>query len=752
MLIEEKNKESLFKCHYPIMNEFPLDNMYFSYSHSQSEECVLLENDYMNQDYYVNNGTNGINTKLNGNIINVNKYLQNIRKKRNKRKKYFNVTTDYVPMNSDSSESVNNTIQNNEITITCEGIEVPEIINTGLLGKFFPFGFCYEFKKLVQLAIPITMTSLVAFLSGPMGLVFCGQLGKTALATVGLANSVFNVAGLAVITGLLTAVDTLFSQIYGSSNKGLMGVHLQRAIVISFIMCMPCWSLYLCIEPILLGLKQNPIMAKKASEYLLFMIPGLYFAAVGQILTKYVQTQNRVYIPLVIGILTNCFNASLHYILLFVFKIGIIGSAISQSSAYLFQCVCYLPYILMLQQSGLTWKGWTNELWLDWGSWFKLAMPGVLMITLEWVIFEMGSIVSGTLGERELATQTILFNIESMCFTLLPLGFGMASSIRVGQFLGARSSMGPRSVVSTALVILWTASIAFILALSLLRWKIPMIFTSEQDVIELSAKLLPLIATFQIFDGTVGVCGGAIRGAGLQMFGAIVCFISLYVIGSPISFSLVYAGGYGLKGLWAGMTIGTIFEGVIYLITCQHINWEKQVQLAIERTEQLILDDDQLQEGSTNQSTGGVQQSTNIKSSSIKDECVNNEEQIDVQNDNSFRESVTEAGASLVDDYNPPTNEFRSNSQKILSIQLEKVIVSRTIFILLMLFLLSLAIIMRVLKPWSKKFGAYCTFSNGTFISLKDRDIFFRNSTETILDVDNILLKYYDLNCTISIP
>ncbi|VDO71343.1 unnamed protein product [Schistosoma margrebowiei] len=46
-----------------------------------------------------------------------------------------------------------------------------------------------------------------------MGLVFCGQLGKTALATVGLANSVFNVAGLAVITGLLTAVDTLFSQV-----------------------------------------------------------------------------------------------------------------------------------------------------------------------------------------------------------------------------------------------------------------------------------------------------------------------------------------------------------------------------------------------------------------------------------------------------------------------------------------------------------------------------------------------------------
>ncbi|CAH8677088.1 unnamed protein product [Schistosoma rodhaini] len=729
--------------------------MSFSYSGSQSEECVLLENDCLNQDYYENNGVNGISAKLGGNTINVNKYFKSIRKKRN-RKKHFNVTTDYVPMNSASSESVNNTIDNinnNEITINCEGIEIPNIINTGLLGKFFPFGFCYEFKKLVQLAIPITITSLVAFLSGPMGLIFCGQLGKTALATVGLANSIFNVAGLAVITGLLTAVDTLFSQIFGSSNKGLMGIHLQRAIVISFIMCMPSWSLYLCIEPILLGLKQNPLMAKKASEYLLYMIPGLYFAAIGQILTKYVQTQNRVYIPLAIGILTNCFNASLHYILLFVYKIGIIGSAISQSSAYLFQCICYLPYILMLQQSGLTWKGWTNELWLDWGRWFKLAMPGVLMITLEWIVFEMGSIVSGTLGERELATQTILFNIESMCFTLLPLGFGIASSIRVGQFLGARSSLGPRSVVSTALVTLWTASIVFILTLCLLRWKIPMIFTSEQDVIELSAKLLPLIATFQIFDGTVGVCGGAIRGAGLQLFGAIVCFISLYVIGSPISFSLVYAGAYGLEGLWAGMTIGTIFEGVIYLVICQHINWEKQVQLAIERTEELILNVDQMQESSTNQSTEEVQQSTDTKPSSFKDECVNEEEQIDVQNDVSFRENVTEAGASLVNDCNSPTNELSPNLQKILSIQLEKVVLSRTVFILLMLFLLSLGIIMRVLKPWSGRFGVYCIFSNGTFISLKDRiDIFLPNSTGTILDANNILLKYYNLNCTISIP
>ncbi|TNN13146.1 Multidrug and toxin extrusion protein isoform 2 [Schistosoma japonicum] len=604
--------------------------MSFTHCNSQSENYTLLENHCIHEDYEKNR-KNSYKIKCNRDIINVNKHCRIIQKLSNK-KKYFNLTSDYAPMNSNNNESVNNTINNDEITIIYDGIEVPEIVNSGLVGKFFPFGFCYEFKKLVQLAIPITITSLVAFLSGPMGLIFCGQLGKTALATVGLANSIFNVAGLAVVTGLLTAVDTLFSQTYGSLNKGLMGIHLQRAIVIMFVMCMPSWSLYLCIEPILLALKQNPLISKEASEYLLFMIPGLYFAALGQILTKYVQTQNRVYIPLIIGILTNCFNALMHYFLLFVIKIGIIGSAISQSSAYLFQCICFLPYIMMLQKSGLTWKGWTNELWLDWGNWFKLAMPGVLMITLEWSIFEVGSIISGTLGERELATQTILFNIESICFTLLPLGFGIASSIRVGQFLGARSSVGPRSVISVALVTLWTTSIAFILMLILMRWKIPKIFTSEQDVIELSAKLLPLIATFQIFDGTVGVCSGAIRGAGLQLFGAFICFVTLYLISSPISLSLVFFGGYGLEGLWAGMTVGTIFEGVVYLVTCQSINWEKQVQLAIERTEQLMLMDDQLLERSINQTTVDAQHSVDIKPSSMNDKHVNETEETDIQN------------------------------------------------------------------------------------------------------------------------
>ncbi|CAH8656111.1 unnamed protein product [Heterobilharzia americana] len=485
------------------------------------------------------------------------------------------------------------------------------------------------------------------------------------------------------------------------------------------------------------------------------MIPGLYFAAVGQILTKYVQCQNRVYIPLAIGILSNVFNAIMHYILLFIFETGVRGSAISQSAAYLFQCICYLPYIIILERSGITWRGWSREVWLDWGKWFKLALPGVIMITLEWSIFEVGSIVSGTLGERELATQTILFNIESICYTLLPLGFGIATSIRLGQFLGARSAAGPRSVISTALVTLWITSIAFILILVLLRWKIPRIFTSEPDVIDLTAKLLPLIATFQIFDGTVGVCSGAVRGAGLQVFGAIVCFVTLYAIGSPIGLCLVFVAGYGLEGLWIGMTVGTILEGIVYLITCQCINWQKQVELAVQRTNQL-MSANQISEERINYGSSESRYPNDKVTSSVRDDNVEETAEIGIRTNVSLFESTADvtvvSGLPLSRSEHSNIN-LRTDSQQVLSIRLRTVVLPRILFIFIMLCLLSFSVILRLYKPWSGKFGAYCTFSNGTFISLKDQDNLLSNGlNRTLSDGDIVLLSSFKEACLISVP
>ncbi|KAA0193747.1 Multidrug and toxin extrusion protein [Fasciolopsis buskii] len=615
-----------------------------------------------------------------------------------------------------------------------------------------------------------TITSLIAFLSGPISVIFCGRLGKEALATVGLAVSVFNVTGLSVITGLLSAADTLFSQVtlftglnkssnhardkkctsslacnssmsvtYGSRQKHLMGVHLQRSCFIITICCFPCVAIYLLAEPFLVLLRQNPATSKAAAEYLLYMIPGLFVSSLICSETfragwdffdhsllptvKYSQSMyrhkyvypvptpvylaNRVYPPLVIGVFADGINALFHYVLLFVVQMGVKGSAIAQVSAYVFQCVCLLGFIIFMEKTTNTWQGWTSDMWNHWGLWFKLATPGVFMTTLEWTVFEIGSIVAGTIGERELATQAILFNIESMCYTLLPLGFGMATSIRLGQFLGAGSSLGPRSVLSVALVTLWCTSVGFIIFLVTLRWYIPKIFTSDESVIELSAKLLPLVAAFQIFDGTVGVCSGAIRGAGLQLIGAAVCFVTLYVFGATTGLCMVFLAGFGLddniilvpgirslqvlfctlfrsQGLWVGLTLGTVTEGLAYCIITQCINWEKQVQLAMERTRKAF----------ENQSRA-AQSTSDLVSPILSDS------NYEIRT-NGFHQHCVCISQNRCSEYQ------NGNMNKML-------IFKRVLFIIIMLAVLILSICCRLLIPWSKVLGTFCVLPDGIF-------------------------------------
>lgn len=91
-----------------------------------------------------------------------------------------------------------------------------------------------------------------------------------------------------------------------------------------------------------------------------------------------------------------------------------------------------------------------------------------------------------------------------------------------------------------------------------LRYRIPLLFTHDEKVIELVATTLPVCAMMQLFDGMAAVSHGLLRGIGRQEFGGIANLICYYLIALPISFSLGFGLGWGLKGLWLGVTVGLL--------------------------------------------------------------------------------------------------------------------------------------------------------------------------------------------------
>ncbi|CAL8084294.1 unnamed protein product [Calicophoron daubneyi] len=558
------------------------------------------------------------------------------------------------------------------------------------------YGDTVDRKILVCLQNPVyprtwsykSVTSLFNFLLGPVSVAFCGHLGKTQLATVGLSTSVFNVAGMFVVNGLVTASDTIFAQTYGSPHKSRLEAQLKKTMILITMCCVICCSMYICCEPILLLLGQNPLVAKLTSEYLLYLIPALFFASWGLVLTSYIQCQNHVYGPLLVMIVTNCVNALLHYVLLFHLHMDVQASAIAQSISFAFQDICYLLYIQLDKSLVEISYGFSLDPLLEWKEWSWLAIPGVFMITLEWILFEIGSFIAGYLGERELAAQTVMLNIDTLGYTLLPRGVGNAAAIRVGQYLGGRVAAGPQSVLSTTLLILWIIGPGYFGSYMALRWYIPQIFTSDLEVIALAAQLMAVLATFQLLDGTTGLISGVLRGAGLQYLGAIINIICLYFIGAPISICLIFIRGMGLMGLWIGFIAGAGVQTVVYLVACTQINWKHQVERAVKR----------------------------LKEKSISEQAINSLNGVYIS-DFGIRNGLP----SLT---NGTKNEPAQTNNTITDVKFRSTtafVIKRVLMFLIVLLILSVSVGCRLTLRWSDYFGTFCVYPDGTYVSVSNR-------------------------------
>ncbi|XP_034457662.1 multidrug and toxin extrusion protein 1-like [Hippoglossus hippoglossus] len=66
----------------------------------------------------------------------------------------------------------------------------------------------------------------------------------------------------------------------------------------------------------------------------------------------------------------------------------------------------------------------------------QLAIPSMLMLCLEWWMFELGGFLARLISDTELGAQSIAYELAVLAY-MFPLGFSAAASVRVGNALGA---------------------------------------------------------------------------------------------------------------------------------------------------------------------------------------------------------------------------------------------------------------------------------------------------------------------------
>ncbi|VDO01035.1 unnamed protein product [Rodentolepis nana] len=193
---------------------------------------------------------------------------------------------------------------------------------------------------------------------------------------------------------------------------------------------------------------------------------------------------------------------------------------------------------------------------------------------------------------------------------------------------------------------------------------------------------MPFMVAYLFFDCFVGVCSGIIRGVGMQKFGAIVCCVSLYLIGGPLALCLLLLTDLVVNGFWLGMAIGVFLEMFVYTIQCCRIDWKKMCIDAHKRT-------------------------------AIKFVGHRKDNKAGLREDNELEISLAEPEEVHSDLLGTGQDEKKSCTPKTF--------ITPITMILIVVSLLLVALCCRFLFDWPMIFPNYCLLKNETLIPLIDR-------------------------------
>lgn len=438
-----------------------------------------------------------------------------------------------------------------------------------------------EARVIGKNAVPLMITFLLQYSLTVASIFTLGHLGTIELGAVSLASMSANITGYAVYQGLATSLDTLCSQAYGSGKKKLVGLQMQKMVYFLCSLTIPIAVLWFFADKILMKIVPEKEVAVLAGLYLKVIILGAPGYACFESGKRYVQAQGLFSASLYVLLICAPLNAFMNWLFVWKFQWGFVGAPIAVAITDNLMPLLLFLYVYFVAGSEC-WNGLTIKALRNWGPMIRLALPGLVMVEAECLAFEVLTLASSYLGTTPLAAQSILSTIASIMFQI-PFPLSISGSTRVANLIGATlvepAKISAKVTMGGAVIV----GVLNMLFLSLLRSYIPRLFTSEKEVIELVAHVLPLCAAFQLFDALAANCNGILRGIGRQEIGGYVQLFCYYAIAMPISFGTTFGLGWGLLGLWSGVAIALFLVSVIEMIFLRQTDWERSVQDALQR-------------------------------------------------------------------------------------------------------------------------------------------------------------------------
>lgn len=457
------------------------------------------------------------------------------------------------------------------------------------------------FKELIsisQIALPMILTGLLLYCRSLISLLFLGRLGELSLAGGSLAVGFANITGYSILSGLAVGMEPICGQAFGAKKFTLLGLCLQRTILLLLFTSLPISILWLYMKHILLLCGQDIAIATSAQSYLVYSLPDLLAQSLLHPLRIYLRSQS-ITLPLTLcSALAILLHIPINFFLVSYLGLGIKGVALSGVWTNFNLVASLIMYVVFSGTHKKTWGGFSFECFTQWKSLIELAIPSCVSVCLEWWWYEIMILLCGLLvnPQATVASMGILIQTTSLLY-IFPSSISFSVSTRVGNNLGAQN---PSKARLSAIVGL---SCSFILGISALLFSLMVrnvwasMFTKDKEIISLTAMVLPIIGLCELGNCPQTTGCGVLRGTASPKVGANINLASFYLVGMPLAIWLAFFAGFDFQGLWLGLLGAQGACAVTMLVVLSRTDWDFEAEKAKRLTETGEAGDETEEEG-----------------------------------------------------------------------------------------------------------------------------------------------------------
>lgn len=438
-----------------------------------------------------------------------------------------------------------------------------------LIPAHAPHAWRREARELLRLAVPLAATQLAQMLILATDTVMLGHYSKEALAAAAIGNTVYFLTWL-LGSGVPMAVSPVIAHVqgrHGPSRRAHRDIRI--AVRMGFwtvaAASLPLLCVLIFTRPILVFFHQEPKLAADAAVFMSGLAWGLPFALAFQVLRSFSTALSRAVPPLIVIALAILWNAAFDYTLIFghfgVPAMGLFGAGLASASSNIFSFVAML--VLSLTLPGLKRYRILHRLlqphWATLAELVRLGLPIGITLVFEVALFNGAALAIGTFGLAPLAAHQIAITIPSLTF-MVPLGIGLAATVRVGMAAGAGDRIGARRAGFTAMAM--AAIFMCGAALVLLLWprQIASLWLPDvpanADVLGLAVSFLHVAAAFQLMDGIQVTSSMGLRGLKDARGPMWLAGASYWLAGAPMAVLLGFGLGWQGFGVWLGLAFG----------------------------------------------------------------------------------------------------------------------------------------------------------------------------------------------------